>query len=99
MARPTGTHGPERQALTAAMREVCGTSRTLAERANVGYDVARMVLDNMVRAEQAVKATSLRVAGVKRPVPVYALAEKPTEEERAAAVGAFWLSDVFGPNQ
>ena len=66
------------------------TTRELAARANVAIDAARLTLDNMVRAEEAVKLDVVRVPGVKRPVPVYAKPEVKAEA-LANAVGVWWL--------
>lgn len=92
--RPRGEY---RQALEYALRggggqwhPVGATSRELAARANLGVDVARLTLDNMVRADAAVKLDdTVRVPGVKRPVPVYAAADARAAD-LSRAVGAWW---------
>lgn len=67
--------GELRAALLRAMREckVPVPGKVLAQRACVGFDAAQHTLANMVRDRAAVKAGTVRVPGVKRPVPVYAL--------------------------
>ena len=67
--------GEVRVALLTALREAKApaTSRMLAGRACVGKEAARHTLDNLVRAEVAERTGTVRVPGVKRPVPVYAL--------------------------
>lgn len=67
-------HSEIRVCLAAALLEGPGTSRQLAQRTGGGLDDTREALNNMVRAGDAVKLPSVRVPGVKRPVPVYARA-------------------------
>jgi hypothetical protein len=64
----------ERLALEAALVDGPGTSRQLAQRSGVGFKAATATLHNMCTAGDAVKTHSVRVAGCKRPVPVYARA-------------------------
>lgn len=84
-------------AIAAALEQGPGTRRVIAERACVGLDSAMYVLDNMVRAGHAAKVDAVRVAGVKRPVPVYGL---PASQKRldavAGAVGVWWLDAMTG---
>lgn len=60
-----------RVCLAAALLEGGGTCRQLAQRTGWSIGLTREALNNMVRAGDAKKASSVRVAGVKRPVPVY----------------------------
>ena len=62
-----------------------GTTRELAQRTGVGVTKAMHTLNDMVRAGEVVKLDTVRVAGVKRPVPVYDLATAP-----AASRGVNW---------
>lgn len=67
--------GAVRQALADALKPGPGTSRQVAQRACAGLEATRRTLDNMVRAGHARVLRQERVPGVRRPVPVYALAE------------------------
>lgn len=72
MARP---RGEIRQVLFNTLREgPASTTRELAARAGVGIAAAMGTLNNMVRAGEVVIVRSVRRSGVKRPVPVYAIA-------------------------
>lgn len=66
--------GELRQAAERALLAGPATSREAAERTQAAFDAMRRALDNMVRAGDAVKVEPRTVPGVKRPVPVYALA-------------------------
>lgn len=69
--------------LAAALLSGPGTSRQLAARIGASVADTAKALNNMVSAGDACKPMSVRVAGVKRPVPVYARAQRSTD--RAAA--------------
>lgn len=64
-------HSEIRVDLAAALVDGPGTCRQLAQRTGWSIGLTRTALDNMVRAGQACKLEPVRVAGVKRPVPVY----------------------------
>ena len=70
MARP---RGELRTALHEALKAGQGTTRELATRSGVGLTASMRTLDNMVTAGEVAKLDPVRVPGVKRPVPVYAL--------------------------
>ena len=72
MARP---RGELRTALHEALKAGQGTTRELATRSGVGMTASMRTLDNMVTAGEVAKLDPVRVPGVKRPVPVYALRE------------------------
>ena len=57
--------------LAAALIDGPGTTRQLAQRTGWAIGMTRRALDNMVTAGDAHKPRSVRVPGVKRPVPVY----------------------------
>lgn len=65
-------HSEIRVGIAAALVDGPGTCRQLAQRTGWSIAMTRTALDNMVRAGQAAKPRSIRVAGVKRPLPVYA---------------------------
>lgn len=72
--------GEIRQALEQALRATgAATSRALAASACVGLTAAQRTLDNMARGGHVVKGRT-RVPGVRRPVPVYALASRAQEQ-------------------
>lgn len=52
-----------------------GTSRQLASKTKIGFASAMWTLRNMVNAGEVMKLQPVRVPGVKRPVPVYGLAD------------------------
>lgn len=82
-----------RQTLAESLTMGAGTTRDLAMRTNLPVSATRMTLHNMVCAEQVTKLKPVTVPGVKRPVPVYALAsEAPPDEARAtqASGGLDW---------
>ena len=68
-----------RMALAAALMDGPGTCRQLAQRTQGSVAIVREALNNMVRAGDARKASSVRVPGVKRPVPVYARAVRSVD--------------------
>ena len=73
-----------RVTLAAALIDGAGTTKQLAQRTGWSIGLTRRALDNMVTAGDACKPRSVRVPGVKRPVPVYARA---TRAEDAATRG------------
>jgi len=85
-------HGEIRQVLRQALSSGAGTTRDLASRTNVGLEAARLTLDNMVRAGEAVKLAQVKVPGAKRPVPVYAA----QQQQHTAAQAAQALADAIG---
>jgi predicted ArsR family transcriptional regulator len=87
MARP---RGELRTALHEALKAGQGTTRELAARSGVGMTASMRTLDNMVTAGEVEKASAVRVPGVKRPVPVYAL-----RESQASASGAADLQQAL----
>lgn len=58
------------------------TTRVLAMRTGVGVTKAMYTLRDMVVAGEAVVAHTVRVPGVKRPVPVYDLVEQAPATEQ-----------------
>jgi hypothetical protein len=50
---------------------VTGTTRDLAMRTGIGISATMVTLDNMRRTGEAAVVDTVRIAGVKRPVPVY----------------------------
>jgi hypothetical protein len=50
-------------------------------RTGVGVTMAMKTLDRMVRAGQAEVVDTVRVPGVKRPVPVYGIAESKAADD------------------
>lgn len=60
-----------RVTLAAALVDGGGTTRQLAQRTGWSIGMTRRALDNMVTAGDACKPRTVRVPGVKRPVPVY----------------------------
>lgn len=84
MARPVSA---ETVALMAALVDGPGTTAQLAGRAGVSCKRAAMLaLDNMVRRGEVDKLDPVRVAGVKRPVPVYARAELDDQADESQGV-------------
>lgn len=63
-----------RVSLASALMDGPGTCKQLAQRTGWSIGLTRRALDNMVTAGDACKPRSVRVPGVKRPVPVYARA-------------------------
>jgi hypothetical protein len=81
--------GELRQAAERALLAGRATSREAAERTQVAYDAMRVALDNAVRAGDVVKVEPRRVPGVKRPVPVYALATA-SSSDAGLALATCW---------
>jgi hypothetical protein len=73
-----------RVTLAAALVDGGGTTKQLAQRTGWSIGLTRRALDNMVTAGDVRKPRSVRVPGVKRPVPVYERAVRPSD---AAACG------------
>jgi alkylation response protein AidB-like acyl-CoA dehydrogenase len=78
MSRPAGSTGAVRQALLDAAAEV-GTVRQIAERAQVGYDLARCTVSRMIDAGE------LLVLDERRPALVVAATSVVAAEELADA--------------
>lgn len=78
--------GEIRQALCSAAAEVGGgaTWRSLAARANVGFDAARRTVDNMAAAGELIVIGHHREPGVSRPMNLYALAVETAANDGAA---------------
>lgn len=72
-----------RVTLAAALLDGPGTCRQLAQRTGWSIGATRVALDNMVRAGDACSDDSVRVAGVKRPVPVYRRAIRHADAQAA----------------
>jgi hypothetical protein len=68
-----------RVTLAAALVDGGGTSKQLAQRTGWSIGMTMRALDNMVTAGDACKARTVRVPGVKRPVPVYERAIRPSD--------------------
>lgn len=60
-----------RLTLAAALVDGGGTTKDLARRTGWAIGMTRRALDNMVTAGDAAKVRTVRVPGVKRPVPWY----------------------------
>lgn len=60
--------------LAAALLDGPGTTRQLAQRTGWSIAMTRKALQNMVAAGDVCKPSTVRMHGVKRPVPVYAKA-------------------------
>lgn len=67
------------------------TTRDLALRTGVGVTKAMYTLRDMVMAGEAVVAHTVRVPGVKRPVPVYGLTEQALDTEPGVALVTCWI--------
>jgi len=78
--------------IAAALMDGPGTTKQLAQRTGWSIGMTRAALNNMVTAGDACKHGSVRVAGVKRPVPVYARAMR---DEDVAFHGAEPLAAVL----
>lgn len=91
-ARMSRPRGEVREALRAAMKAGPGTTRELAQRSGVGVTASMRTLDNMVTAGEVQKQQPTRRPGVKRPVPVYALAEprQPAPAVELQAALSIW---------
>jgi hypothetical protein len=72
--------GEVRDTLRLGLMAGQATTRDLARRTGVGVTNAMYTLRNMVAAGEVERASTVRVAGCKRPVPVYDLvgAEPPS---------------------
>ena len=71
-----------RVTLGAALVDGAGTCKQLAQRTGWSIGLTRTALNNMVAAGDACKPRSVRVPGVRRPVPVYERAVR-TEDQAA----------------
>lgn len=82
-----------RVCLSAALVDGPGTTKQLAQRTGWSIGLTRRALDNMVTAGDAHKPHSVRVPGVKRPVPVYERAPlaATTHHEPMASLIAAWV--------
>jgi len=80
-----------RVTLTAALVDGPGTTRQLAQRTGWAIGDTRRALDNMVTAGDACKPRSVRMPGVKRPVPVYARAVRAADAAAGDQGGALDL--------
>ena len=74
--------GPVRQAIGVVLNEP-GMTRDLAQRAQLAVEHTRRTLDNMRRSGQITVVERKRVAGVKRPVPVYAITQNLEQQPEA----------------
>lgn len=93
--------------LAAALVDGPGTCKQLAQRTGWAIGMTREALNNMVRAGQACKPSTVRVPGVKRPVPVYARppvqafdpASRPGHVALSGVLSAWtrWPAYVGGP--
>jgi hypothetical protein len=79
--------GEIRCALLAAFGQLGqATTRQAAERAQVGMRAATVTVAHMVRAgDLVVQGDPIRVPGVRRPVPVYALADVGRQSAQGSA--------------
>lgn len=68
-----------RVTLAAALVDGEGTTKQLAQRTGWSIGMTRRALDNMVTAGDVCKPRTVRVPGVKRPVPVYARAVRAAD--------------------
>lgn len=78
--------GEVRESLCLQLQAGGGTTRDLALRSGVGVTKAMYTLRDMVTAGEARVADTVRVPGVKRPVPVYDLVTDNT----STAAGLNW---------
>ena len=69
-----------RVCLSSALVEGGGTTKQLAQRTGWSIGMTRRALDNMVTAGDAHKPRSVRVKGVKRPVPWYERAVREADD-------------------
>jgi hypothetical protein len=80
--------------LAAALVEGGGTTRQLAQRTGWSIGLTREALNSMCKAGDAHKPRSVRVPGVKRPVPVYERAcrvvDLSTDDEPLISLLACW---------
>lgn len=77
MGRPRGSCGAIRRALRDAAERILepATWRDLAAVAQIGWKAAVTAVKNMVRSGELVPVDSVRVAGSRRPMTRYALAQ------------------------
>lgn len=73
-------HSEVRVDLAAALVDGAGTCKQLAQRTGWSIDRTRTALNNMVGAGDARKPRSVRVPGVRRPVPVYERAVREADQ-------------------
>ena len=73
-------HSEIRVCLAAALIDGGGTTKNLAQRTGWSIGLTRRALDNMCTAGDASKPRSVRVAGVKRPVPWYERAVRASDQ-------------------
>lgn len=97
MQQPGRPPGEYRAALEQALSYGPATTREAAGRACLSVADARRTLDNMSRCGVATKHATVRVEGVKRPVPVYALAGDAGRESQPQAPPAGALADPQFP--
>jgi hypothetical protein len=69
---------------------VTGSTRDLAMRTGIGITATRRTLDNMLRAEEAAVVTTARIAGVKRPVPIYGPRSAPASPAQDWSLITCW---------
>jgi len=82
-----------RVCLSSALVDGPGTTRQLAQRTGWSIGMTRRALDNMCTAGDACKPRSVRVPGVKRPVPVYERAAPAVQDHcPMASLIAAWVS-------
>jgi len=81
-----------RVTLAAALVDGAGTTRQLAQRTGWSVGLTRRALDNMCTAGDARKGRTVRVQGVKRPVPVY---ERAVRADDAATRGTAGLDLIL----
>ncbi len=74
-----------RVTLSAALVDGEGTTKQLAQRTGWSIGMTRRALDNMVTAGDVCKPRTVRVPGVKRPVPVYARSMRQADASRGGA--------------
>jgi hypothetical protein len=80
---------PIRVDLAAALIDGGGTTRQLAQRTGWSIGLTCTALNNMVQAGDACKPRTVRVPGVKRPVPVYEKAVRTDDQNHShQALGA-----------
>lgn len=93
-------HSEIRLDLSAALVDGGGTTKQLAQRTGWSIGMTREALNNMCNAGDAHKPRSVRVPGVKRPVPVYERACRAADLQAAAepyiSLIAAWGRPVAG---
>jgi len=75
-----------RVTLAAALVDGAGTTKQLAQRTGWSIGMTRRALDNMVTAGDVCKPHTVRVPGVKRPVPVYARSMRQADAAQGAVL-------------